>query len=294
MSNALFILAQTTAGAASSPAQEAFSRQWIAMLAPGLVALFVWLFIRIIRPEKLTLRDTPGRLNNVNPLHIGVVFLIYMGVQSGVEQFLMARQGVVVDATHPVPGTLLVPAMLCGQIVLGAACLLVGMMTFRLGLARGMGLALDRKLWILTRGVAGFLIMVPLVWAAMLLGRLVVPEAYNHEHVLVTFGREASTGWFLVTAAGAVVLAPIVEELFVRGLLQSMLRRYLGHPWPAILLTSLIFAIGHAPFYQDMPALFLFSIGLGYNYERSGRLIPCMIMHACLNASAMWMVRTSG
>ncbi len=43
----------------------------------------------------------------------------------------------------------------------------------------------------------------------------------------------------------AVVVAPVVEEMLFRGLFQTMIRSYLGRPWPAIAITSLLFASIH-------------------------------------------------
>ncbi|MDI6450698.1 CPBP family intramembrane glutamic endopeptidase [Anaerobaca lacustris] len=80
----------------------------------------------------------------------------------------------------------------------------------------------------------------------------------------------------------AVVVAPLVEETIFRGLFQSMVRSYLGRPWLAIGLTSVLFAAIH----KDMahwPALFALSIGLGYAYEKSGSLFRPVFMHAMFN-----------
>ena len=84
------------------------------------------------------------------------------------------------------------------------------------------------------------------------------------------------------------MLAPIAEELFYRGLMQSMLRRYGLRPWMAILATSAVFAVSHWPHYQDMPALFVLAVALGYNYERTGRLIAPIVLHAAFNGVTLW------
>lgn len=80
----------------------------------------------------------------------------------------------------------------------------------------------------------------------------------------------------------AVVMAPLLEEMLFRGLLQSLIRSYVGRPWPAIAVTSLLFAMVHADA-PHWPALFVLAMGLGYAYEKSGSLFQSMFMHAFFN-----------
>ena len=89
--------------------------------------------------------------------------------------------------------------------------------------------------------------------------------------------------WRVVVAFSTVIMAPLAEEVFFRGLLQSMLRKYLGHAWGAILITSVLFAVGHARYHDTIPALFVLAVVLGYNYERSGRLYPSILIHVIFN-----------
>jgi hypothetical protein len=81
----------------------------------------------------------------------------------------------------------------------------------------------------------------------------------------------------------AVVLAPFGEELLFRGVLQSMLRRYLHSPWVAISITSVLFAAIHYPFIDSLPALFALSLVLGCSYERTGRLYSPIMIHMLFN-----------
>jgi len=45
-----------------------------------------------------------------------------------------------------------------------------------------------------------------------------------------------------------------------------------------------LFTFVHYPHWQNMPALLALSIVLGYNYERSGRLVGPIVTHALFNA----------
>ena len=96
--------------------------------------------------------------------------------------------------------------------------------------------------------------------------------------------RATSAGWNVLGMVSAIVLAPLAEETFCRGLLQSMLRRYTHRPWVAILLAGAVFAVLHYPYWQHMPALFVLALAIGYNYERCGRLYPAILIHALFNA----------
>ena len=78
-----------------------------------------------------------------------------------------------------------------------------------------------------------------------------------------------------------VVLAPIFEELFFRGLFYPALRRRMG-PWPAIVLNGAIFGILH---FQPLFVLSLVLVGivLAYLYEKTDSLAAPMIAHSLYN-----------
>lgn len=80
----------------------------------------------------------------------------------------------------------------------------------------------------------------------------------------------------------AVVMAPLLEEMLFRGLLQSAIRSYVGRPWLAITVTSILFAVVHAD-PEHWPALFVLATGLGYAYEKTGSLFQSIFMHAFFN-----------
>ena len=80
----------------------------------------------------------------------------------------------------------------------------------------------------------------------------------------------------------AVVIAPLLEEMLFRGVLQTVIRSYVGRPWFAIVITSILFAMVHEN-YEHWPALFVLATGLGYLYERSGSLFQPIFMHALFN-----------
>ncbi|GAH76387.1 unnamed protein product [marine sediment metagenome] len=96
----------------------------------------------------------------------------------------------------------------------------------------------------------------------------------------------ASPPWLAVMVITAAVIVPIGEELLFRGLAQSLLRRHFG-PWPAVLIASAIFAAAHWSQPQAVPSLFVLAVVIGYNYERTGRLLAPILIHTLFNAANM-------
>jgi uncharacterized protein len=86
----------------------------------------------------------------------------------------------------------------------------------------------------------------------------------------------------------AVVVAPLLEELVFRGLLQTALLNTLGpqRRWLILLLASILFASTHlgAAIWQSLAALTVLSMVLGFLYERTGSLWPSILVHAGFNA----------
>lgn len=81
------------------------------------------------------------------------------------------------------------------------------------------------------------------------------------------------------------LLAPLFEEMMFRGiLLAGFLRRY--PRGQAIAYSALFFGAAHLNLYQFFLA-FLLGLMLGWLYERSRSLLPCIALHAAVNASAM-------
>lgn len=77
------------------------------------------------------------------------------------------------------------------------------------------------------------------------------------------------------------VLAPILEEMLFRGLiLRGLLFKY--DRWYAIWLSALFFGAAHFNLYQFVVGL-MFGILLGWLYERSRSLIPCICLHGAYN-----------
>lgn len=94
--------------------------------------------------------------------------------------------------------------------------------------------------------------------------------------------------WALLVA---LLLGPLCEEIFFRGLLFGSLRRQWPF-WAAAGLSTLIFAVAHGPIagWSLATVLFWLEIGAGgliaaYAYELTGTLVAPLVMHVLFNAA---------
>lgn len=89
----------------------------------------------------------------------------------------------------------------------------------------------------------------------------------------------------LPMAVSVCLLAPMLEEILFRGLvLPGLLARH--PPRQAIVGSALLFGAAHMNLYQFVVGLLL-GLVLGWLYERSRSLIPCIALHGGYNALLM-------
>jgi membrane protease YdiL (CAAX protease family) len=250
-------------------------------LAAG-VALFAWWLLHN-HLGRTALDDSKPRRNSMTPILPFAVFFVWL-TSTVLFQFL-ARQfaGPLEGWQVLFLGNLLGSA---GALATVALILIVAKFTFARGW-KGLGLRLRTLPWDLGYGFLTLLAVWPLVMAMMSLTVRILQaldrefEVPQHEALQLITQSDALPLQVLMVVL-AVVIAPLVEEMLFRGLFQTMFRSYLRRPWPAILLTSVLFAIIHLnP--EHWPALFVLSIGLGYSYEKSGSLLRPILMHALFN-----------
>jgi membrane protease YdiL (CAAX protease family) len=81
------------------------------------------------------------------------------------------------------------------------------------------------------------------------------------------------------------VVAPVVEELFFRGLVLRSLERRVGTAW-AVVGSAVAFGLAHFELLQ-LPALVGVGVVCGVLAVRTGRLGPGIFVHAAFNAVAV-------
>lgn len=89
----------------------------------------------------------------------------------------------------------------------------------------------------------------------------------------------------LITVIGAVVFAPLMEELVFRGLIFGTLRRRLPTGVAAV-VSATLFAVPHGYGVLGFVAVFWSGLLWAYAYEETGSLLPGMAAHALNNAVA--------
>jgi membrane protease YdiL (CAAX protease family) len=145
-------------------------------------------------------------------------------------------------------------------------------------------------------GALGLLAMYPLAQTASTAAVMVWvvatglrPDPVSHATLRLIkeqFGHPAT--WAVVL--GAVVLAPVAEELMFRVFVQSAMLRATGRAWVAVGLASLAFAgvhLGTGLELRDAHALvplFVIGLSLGTAYERTRRVWVPIVMHMGFNA----------
>jgi len=296
MSNALYnlgILAAAGNSATSAPAntesippQAVHVMTWL--VAIGILVLAVWIFRRLANPAKLSLANSPGRPNSINPAHIILFVAFWMTMM-----FIMTSLAMKFLPLEESKQKLL--AVIAWQLPCLAGLLVLAKFTFKFGLGRGLGLTLRHWLYDTLRAVLGYFAVFPICIGLWLLATYLIdflldgyPELHRYflqEHELLSVLDTLSLPWKSLVIISAVVLAPLTEEIFFRGMVQSGLRKLFKSPWTAVIFSSAFFALVHIPYWRSMPALFALSVAIGYNYERCGRIYPAILMHAIFNAA---------
>ena len=85
----------------------------------------------------------------------------------------------------------------------------------------------------------------------------------------------------LIAVPAVVIVAPVAEELFFRGVAFNAWLREYGYP-RALFGSALLFALIHGSLLALLP-IFLLGIGLALVYDRSRSLLASMVMHATVN-----------
>ncbi|WP_339236824.1 type II CAAX endopeptidase family protein [Paenibacillus sp. FSL R5-0517] len=87
-----------------------------------------------------------------------------------------------------------------------------------------------------------------------------------------------------IVSAGFV--SPLYEEIFYRGFIYRWLRTRIRMKW-AIVISALIFTLAHFPTINAMPVNFISGVVFAWTYERTGSVVPGMIVHGAFNTIAV-------
>ena len=158
--------------------------------------------------------------------------------------------------------------------------------------------------------------VLPVIYMVQFLVTQLPGMQYKHPFITMLLESDRASLWAAVTVS-AVIVAPIAEEYFFRAMLQgwfeSLLSRAVPEPqscvsegceqdapapvmaaesssglgilrYAPILASSTIFAGAHIGHGGGWIAIFILALALGYLYQKTHRLLPCILLHMCLNA----------
>ncbi len=136
-------------------------------------------------------------------------------------------------------------------------------------------------------GIAAAIANIPVLIVAMLLGLALFPNLPAPEHPITE--EIAKGGWAVAGAVlflGAVV-APIVEEIWFRGLLLPAMVRSMGGVFGGVFFSSLLFAMVHPTGVPAWPALAAIGAMAALLTFQTRSLVPSIVMHAVHNGTLL-------
>lgn len=112
-------------------------------------------------------------------------------------------------------------------------------------------------------------------------------EFPSHPTLLALHNQEHPLAMIAMIWSGALVIAPLAEEVFFRGLLQTYLFNLTGRRWAAIFMASLAFGMVHFTQPHVVVAITALGLILGYAYERTGSMLTPVLIHALFNLKSL-------
>lgn len=281
------------------PTYQRLLEQWpvyASYLAAGLTVLLTLWYSGLLQRD--TFNDAPPRKAGLAfpDLFIGGWLLLGCSVILVRPAFHLAGVKFNLDGEPVTAGDAAVAALV-GQLVTQLPVVLF--ILFRLRRTAGgmsqFGLVTSRPDRDMLAGGMGVLAALPLTAAASAVA-IIVSLLLHHEvpqvgHRMLQQMMASDDGKALAMMMGsAVLVAPVLEEIIFRGLVQTTLLHWTtsqgeAKRWSIIIIAAGIFAAIHAGAAQPhtMPALFVLGLVLGWLYEYSGSLLPCVLLHMAFN-----------
>jgi membrane protease YdiL (CAAX protease family) len=247
----------------------------------GVAVFALWLIRTSL--GRTALLDSPPRRNRMAPYLPFIPFFIWLVGVAILQGFIQRVTGTFAGWQRLFLDNLVFSV---AELAAAAAAILIARTTFARGL-RGLGLRLKTIPRDLKLAALYLLAVWPLVFAMIAITTKIGQLLYGKQFAIPPHpGLEIMESGVLplrvLIVILAVVVAPLVEEMLFRGLVQTAFRSYTNRPWLAIIFTSLLFATFHTNG-THWPALFVLGMGLGYAYEKSGSLFRPIFMHALFN-----------
>lgn len=138
------------------------------------------------------------------------------------------------------------------------------------------------------------LILVLMVALAIMFETIVdIPQAIVYQHfpdtVHFRYFKIESTLWLALDLTVGLALVAFSEEILFRGCLVKFLARYTDSSFVLVVVSAIIFGLMHWPTGVDnIAATTLTGVFLGIVYLWSKSLVPCVVIHYCINVVNFW------
>ncbi|MEN6357761.1 MAG: type II CAAX endopeptidase family protein [Armatimonadota bacterium] len=281
----------------AQPQLKPYSQQILMYLAGLFVAcamiglvLAISFFINNYRSLKDAL---PHNISSSLLIRVFLIYLIGSFVLEGIASACVTMSGL--DSAGEIGN--LVFLVLQALAILTALAIGLGAMAFRTGY--------DNKAFVeiglkplsfadaLKWGLGTYLAALPFFGAAayisQLLDRTIFRGIKTPEHPLTPYFTGGEGTSFVVVIILGALIAPLVEEIFFRGVLYGALRGRM-RVWGAAVFSAAIFAFGH-PLPEYFLPIFVLGVAFAFVRERTGSLMPSMIAHGLHNGAAIILVR---
>ena len=100
--------------------------------------------------------------------------------------------------------------------------------------------------------------------------------------------KEKGGAFLAYSSLFAAILGPVIEELFFRGFLYGVFKKYIGVFW-SMTITAAIFAALHTHIVGFFPIMALGML-LAYLYEKTGTLVSSITVHIMHNLGMVFLV----
>jgi len=219
---------------------------------------------------------------------------LFADAAAGTGSFATTGETPVPQRTASAPAAAALPSLArsigqaAGQLATVLVLLMIGARRVPGGLS-AWGLGLNRFGRRLATAVLAFIALWPVCAGMLGLTRLFLEHVCGinlppaHVALLDLQSPEVGVWTKAVIAANAVLLAPLAEELFFRGLFQSAIARWSRSPWIGVAAAGLLFGAMHANVFDTMPTLAVFGAILAYAYARTNSLTLVILIHAVFN-----------
>ena len=130
---------------------------------------------------------------------------------------------------------------------------------------------------------AGLYVLIWVIGFAVLFCLILLVGADHAKYWLIDDLQINRPGDIIVWSLYAICIAPVVEEFFYRGYLQTQLERVLPR-WASVLIQAAIFSLAHAVYLLSSVWIFWFGLAVGWWRATKRSLLPIIVIHMAMNA----------